>query len=101
MRTLICRGASLFLLGICLAGPVLSAVDPWDPYPDTGDHLILLIGAVSGCVGAACFLALVLSRVLSRTGPGAFLRVQHCFEQTCRLVAPPRIPLELLQPLRI
>jgi hypothetical protein len=52
-RSLLMRIAFLALLVLSLGGPVLSNIDPWDTFPDSGDTALFILGALALCLGAA------------------------------------------------
>jgi len=52
-RSPLVRIAFLALLVLSLGGPVISNVDPWDAFPDSGDTALFVLGALALCLGAA------------------------------------------------
>lgn len=101
MQKMVIRIAFLFLLAVWIAGPALIDVDPWDAFPDTGDHVIVFMAISSLCVGAACCLALLVFRLLMCVAAIYGLPFPSPLSEICRDFSCLQLPLRLPQPLRI
>jgi hypothetical protein len=95
------RIALLFLLVIWVCGPALICVDPWDVFPDTGDSAIVFLAIVSLCMGAACSLTCLALSLLMRDAGARIPLPPSPLLQFSSITSRIRVPLLLLQPLRI
>ena len=70
-RTLLLKLALLIALTLSLGGPAFLSIDPWDPFPDPGDSLLVVVSALVLCVCAVLIHTLrVVCSFIERTLDG-------------------------------